>query len=185
MFYRMRHGGCGTRSEQGGRGYRGGGGSEEGGRMRRVFEQGDLKWVMLALIAERARHGYELIREIEERVGGAYAPSPGVVYPTLTLMEETGLIAATATEGNKRLFTITEAGTAELAAHAARVEELMARMGAIRDERTRGDYTPVVRAMANLRTALRLRMARGEVSAETVRAAATAIDELAARIDRM
>ncbi len=198
MFHRMRHthmhtGGCG---EGGGwRGWRGrsgegrseswgGGGGREGGRMRRFFEQGDLRLVILALIAEAPAHGYELIRAIEERVGGAYAPSPGVVYPTLTLLEETGLIEAAESDGNKRLFRITDAGTAHLAERKAQTDELLARMDGVRAERTRGDYTPVVRAMHNLRTALRLRLARGEVTAETVAAVAAAIDEVAAKVDR-
>lgn len=186
MFYRMhshQSHGCGDRgqrsrhdrSEQ----------RDDGGRMRRFFEQGDLRLVILALIAEAPAHGYELIRMIEERVGGAYAPSPGVVYPTLTLLEETGLIEAAPTEGNKRLFRLTEAGRAYLAERQPQVAELMARMDGVRAERTRGDYTPVIRAMANLRTALRLRLARGEVTAATVAAAAAAIDEVAAKVDRM
>ncbi len=199
MFPRIRHthmhtGGCG----EGGGGWRGwrgrhgegrseggigGGGGREGGRMRRFFEQGDLRLVILGLIADAPAHGYELIRAIEERVGGAYAPSPGVVYPTLTLLEETGLIEAAATEGNKRLFQITDSGRAYLTERKTQLDELMARMDGVREERTRGDYTPVIRAMHNLRTALRLRLARGHATAETVSAVAAAIDEVAAKVD--
>ena len=186
MFGRMHHArhGCGHESPGGRHGWRGRGpDGDDGRRMRRFFEQGDLRLVILALIAEAPRHGYELIREIEERVGGAYAPSPGVIYPTLTLLEDTGLIEAEATTSNRKRYAITDAGRAQLAEQRANVDSLMARMGEVRRERERGDFTPVMRAMANLRTAMRLRMARGGVTAETVRAVAALIDEVAAKVD--
>ena len=68
------------------------GGGRGGGRM---FDQGDLRWVVLQLVAEQPRHGYEIIKEIESRVGGGYSPSPGVIYPTLTLLEEMGWLVVT------------------------------------------------------------------------------------------
>src|SRR5215470_2046163 len=75
-------------------GQRPGGWSEErhGGRRRRVFDSGELRLVLLKLIADEARHGYELIRAIEELSGGLYVPSPGMVYPTLTMLHEMGQI---------------------------------------------------------------------------------------------
>ena len=81
------------------------------GRSGRMFQHGDFRLLVLALIAEAPRHGYELIREIEARLGGAYAPSPGVVYPTLTMLEELGHVTSAVTEGTKRQYTITDAGT--------------------------------------------------------------------------
>src|ERR1700679_4334968 len=81
------------------------------GRPDRVFEQGDLRLVLLKLIADKASHGYELIKAVEDAVGGAYSPSPGLVYPTLTLLEELGY--ATAQEGGgKKLYTAPPAGGA-------------------------------------------------------------------------
>src|SRR5260221_14672637 len=88
-----------------GRGGRGGG---------RVFGPGDLRLVLLALIEAKPRHGYELIKELEHKFGGGYAPSPGSVYPTLTLMEELGLVRAPTSEGTKRLFEIPAEGRAYL-----------------------------------------------------------------------
>ena len=76
-----------------------GGRHRGGGRLGRVFGHGDLKLVLLALIAEQPRHGYQLIRTIEEMFGGAYSPSPGTVYPTLTLLEEMGYARVEAQEG--------------------------------------------------------------------------------------
>ena len=72
-----------------GRGRGGGGFGRRGGG--RVFGPGDLRLVLLALVAEQPRHGYELIKEIEDLTGGEYSPSPGVIYPTLSLLEETSM----------------------------------------------------------------------------------------------
>jgi DNA-binding PadR family transcriptional regulator len=100
-----------------------------GGRFRggRVFGHGDLKLILLALIAEQPRHGYELIRTIEEMFDGAYAPSPGAVYPTLTLLEELGHASVASGDG-KKLYTITAEGNAFLAANKEAVDAVMARM---------------------------------------------------------
>jgi len=102
-----------------GRGGRGGG---------RVFGPGDLRLVLLALIEAKPRHGYELIKELEHKFGGGYAPSPGSVYPTLTLLEELGHVRAAATEGSKRLFEITEDGKQYLRENQAAHDSAMARM---------------------------------------------------------
>jgi DNA-binding PadR family transcriptional regulator len=74
-----------------------------------MLAQGDLKLLALALIAEQPRHGYELIKLLEEKTGGFYSPSPGVVYPTLTFLEEAGYVTAES-EGAKKRYTITDEG---------------------------------------------------------------------------
>lgn len=99
-----------------------------GGRGMRMFGQGDLRLVLLALIAEKPRHGYDLIRAIEEKFGGAYAPSPGVVYPTLTLLVEQDHLQSEEVGGGKKLYTITLDGMAFLAQNKAAVDGVMARM---------------------------------------------------------
>ncbi len=76
----------------------------------------ELQLLLLALLEEEPAHGYELIRTVEERSGGFYAPSPGMVYPALTFLDEVGHAAATA-EGNRKLYALTDAGRAHLAAH--------------------------------------------------------------------
>jgi DNA-binding PadR family transcriptional regulator len=101
------------------------GGGRFGGRM---FGQGDLRLVLLALIARKPSHGYELIRSIEEKFGGAYAPSPGAVYPTLTLLEEQDLIRSEAASGSKKLYAVTPAGEAHLRENEAAVNGVMQRM---------------------------------------------------------
>ena len=90
----------------------------------RVFGHGGLRLVLLRLIADKPRHGYELIKAIEERLGGSYSPSPGVVYPTLTLLEEMGHVTVSAEGGGRKLHTITDAGREHLDAHRAEVDQL-------------------------------------------------------------
>jgi len=156
-----------------------------GGRRRRMFDGGELRLVLLKLIEEQERHGYDLIRALEERTGGAYAPSPGVVYPTLTLLDDMGLIEAKQAEGAKKLFGITEAGIAHLAERAEEVEAIFARLDAIGAERTRGDARPVRRAMGNLRQVLQDRIMGRELTPEQLHAIADAIDEAARKIERL
>ncbi len=167
--HRMMHG----MGRHGFRGTRGGG---------RMFQHGDLRLLILALIAEAPRHGYEIIREIESRLGGAYAPSPGVVYPTLTMLEELGFVTAASTEGAKRQYTITAEGNAHLAANQATVDAIMARI----DEAGSGPDTGprVLRAMANLRFALKLRLGRGSVDDVAADRIAAILDAAAADIER-
>lgn len=186
MWFGMRHGGgggCGPR--MGGRSGRGRWRGEDGETRARFFEQGELRLVLLALIAEAPRHGYDLIRAVEEKTGGQYAPSPGVVYPTLTLLEDMGFIEADHSDGARKLYRITAAGAAHLEERRGHVDAVVDRMGAARAEATRGDITPVLRAMANLRNALRLRLAKGGTDAETMRRAAALIDEVAAEVDTL
>eukprot|EP01133_Synstelium_polycarpum_P020258 gene20258-24293_t len=141
-----RHGGGHDGPGGGGRfGRRGGGG--------RVFASGDLRLVLLALVAERPRHGYELIKDIEELFGGAYAPSPGSVYPSLTFLEEIGQVTAAASEGSKKLYTITEEGLAYLAENKNLVDAVRTRMGMVARSMA-GQRAPeaVAHAMDTLRT---------------------------------
>ena len=92
-----------------------------GRRSARLFDQGELRLVVLALIAERPRHGYEIIKEIEDRVAGTYSPSPGVIYPTLTMLEELGHATIQESDG-KKLYAITPSGDALLAANKTSLE---------------------------------------------------------------
>jgi DNA-binding PadR family transcriptional regulator len=93
-----------------------------------MFGHGDLRLVLLSLIAEKPRHGYDLIRAIEEKFSGAYAPSPGAVYPTLTLLEEQDYIVAEAQSGTKKLYQITDAGRAFLEENSVALKGIQSRM---------------------------------------------------------
>lgn len=83
-------------------------------RIGRMLASGDVRLVALYLIEQQPRHGYDLIKAVEEQSNGVYSPSPGIVYPALTYLEEAGFVTSSA-EGNKKLYTITEAGHAHLA----------------------------------------------------------------------
>ncbi len=149
------------------------------GRLARLFEHGDLKMLILHLIAEKPRHGYELIKAIEDLANGAYAPSPGVIYPTLTLLEELGQIAST-TEGNRKSYAITAPGQIALAENQDAVTAILARIAAAQPRET---AMPVMRAMENLKTALRLKLGRDEPAPETIRKIADTLDEAARAIE--
>lgn len=155
------------------------------GRSRRRFDSGELKLVLLHLISENPRHGYDLIREIEDRTGGAYAPSPGVIYPTLTLLEDMGLIEEQQSEGAKKLFAITDAGKAHLTERAEEVTGLMARLDQIGEVRQRSDRSSVRRAMGNLRQVLVNRLTAGDVDEDAVHKMVALIDEAAQKIEKL
>ena len=107
------------------------GGPGPRGRRRgpgRMFEQGDLKYVILRLLDEKPRHGYEIIKELEDRFGGAYSPSPGTVYPTLTMLEDLGYARANVEDGGRKIYAITDDGRAYLAEHSETVDGIFDRM---------------------------------------------------------
>lgn len=153
------------------------------GRRRRMFDGDELRLLLLKLIADQPRHGYDLIRDIEERTGGAYAPSAGVVYPTLTMLDEMGQIEAVS-EGSRRQYAATDAGRAYLAERSHQVDELIARLNALGEERSRVDRAPIRRATANLFSALAHRVARGDTE-NLAHEIAEVIDEAARRIERL
>ncbi len=161
-------------------------GEHEGrGRRRRVFDSGELQLVLLKLIADQPRHGYELIRAIEELTGGAYVPSPGVIYPTLTLLQDMGRIEEATAAGPRKAFAVTADGTAELEAKKPEVEALFARLAELASMRERTDGGPVRRAMGNLRTVLLDRLGRDGVQGETMHEVAAILDEAARKIERL
>ena len=137
---------------------RGRGGFGRGGGGGRIFGPGDLRLMLLSLIAEKPRHGYELIKEIEQKFGGAYSPSPGSIYPTLTLLEEMEQVRASASDGARKLFEITDQGRAYLEENRATLDGVIARMGlAARHMSGRAWPESVHQAMHTLKHALLLR----------------------------
>jgi len=169
--------GFGGRFGDGERGGRGGG-------RRRMFEGGELRLVILLLVEGEPRHGYDIIREIETRTGGAYAPSPGIVYPTLTLLEEIGQVEARATEGAKKLYAITAAGAAHLAANRNEAEVALARLDELRQKSEVVDAGPVFRAMSNLKAVLHQRLS-SQPEKTLLFSVADLIDEAARKIERL
>jgi DNA-binding PadR family transcriptional regulator len=178
------HAGRAWRSRHGWGGHMGEGrrGRERAGRVGRFLEHGDLRFVILALLEEQPRHGYELIKELEERTGGAYRPSPGVIYPTLALLEDEGFIRQAGGETGRKLYEITDEGRDALSRNRAGVDAVFARM----DEASQnsGPGRPRVgRAMMNLGMALKGRLSR-PITAEEVDRIVALIDDTAAAIER-
>jgi DNA-binding PadR family transcriptional regulator len=159
-------------------------GPHRGGRRgARPFDYGELRLVVLAMIAEQPRHGYELMKGIEERMGGTYAPSPGVIYPTLSWLEDMGYTAVEPEGAGRKLYRITPEGEAFVSVNRAAIDDLMARVGPAGEGRYEGIPAPVVRAMENLKLALRLRLRRGDLdaAAETI---AAALDAAAGTVEK-
>lgn len=164
-------------------GHEHGHGRHRHGGLRRLFEHGELRFVILRLIAEKPRYGYEIIKAIEEKVGGSYSPSPGVIYPTLTMLEELGYATVEASEGGKKLYAITDQGRQALNDNRVAIEAILARMAKAQAEQGGEPAPPILRAMENLKLALRLRLARA-TSEEQVRAIAAALDAAATQIEQ-
>ena len=151
----------------------------------RFFDNGVLRLVVLALIAEQPRHGYEIIKEIEDRTGGAYAPSAGVIYPTLTLLEETGQIQVASSEGNKKLYAATDAGRATVEENRAAIDAVLARFAEANSDRRHERDPRLFRAVENMRLAMRLKMQSAALTPEQINALAELLDETARKIEQI
>lgn len=159
--------------------------AERGGGRRRMFESGELRLVLLKLISDQPRHGYDLIRAIEELTGGAYAPSPGVVYPTLTMLQDMGHIDEHKSEGARKAFAITPDGAAHLESNKGEVDAIMAKLASLAAEREKVDGVTVRRAMLNLRMAIRGRLMQESANKATMRDVTAILDEAARKIEAL
>ena len=172
-------------------------GAQRSKRRGRMFGSGELRLALLALINEEPRHGYELIKAIEEMTGGAYAPSPGAVYPTLQMLEEEGQIKQAKPKGKsksddedtsgKKPFEVTKSGATELEDRADEVDELMDRLNEHGDraEKVKAKSPDLFRAMGNLASVLKNRARAGKLDKDTVDQIVDIIDEVAKRIERI
>jgi DNA-binding PadR family transcriptional regulator len=154
---------------------------------RRRFESGELQLLLLFLISDKdkPRHGYDLIRAVEELTAGEYAPSPGVVYPTLTLLQDMGFIEEAEAEGSRRAYKVTESGKAHLEDNAEEVSELVDRLTSWAGERASNPGPVLGRAVKNVMTALRHRIGRDGLDDELLHEIAGILDEAAQRIERV
>ena len=160
----------------------GGSGHHDRGRGG-MLTASELRILLLSLIAAEPGYGYHLIRSIERLSGGEYAPSPGVVYPALAVLEELGLIAASTGDGPRKTFAITAAGEVELQTATAEVATLNARLApAVTVERERERDAPVRRAMENLKMVLG--NAASGVERDEAHEIAALIDAVAQQIER-
>lgn len=164
----------------------GGRGRGRGGRgRRRMFESGELRLVLLKLVADEPRHGYDLIRAIEELTGGEYVPSPGVVYPTLTLLQDMGLIQEAPGEGGRKPFEATEAGHKYHEEREKEVDAIYDRLADLAPRERHSGGSPIGRAVRNLMTALRHRIEREGFNDELLHDIAEILDDAARRIERL
>jgi DNA-binding PadR family transcriptional regulator len=149
-----------------------------------MFEGGELRLVLLKLIADEPRHGYDLIRAVEEMTGGEYAPSPGVVYPTLTLLQDMGLIEEAPGEGPRKPFQVTDEGRQYLDERAEEIEALLERLEDLKPRHS--DAGPAIgRAVKNLMTALSHRVGRDGFNDDLLHEIAGVLDEAAQKIERI
>ncbi|MEF2070700.1 DUF2218 domain-containing protein [Consotaella aegiceratis] len=145
-----------------------------------MFDYGDLRLVILAMIAERPRHGYELIKAIADHSGGRYTPSPGVIYPTLAWLDDVGYAAIDTREAGRKTYRITAEGEAFLSANRAAVEYLMSRR-----QTTETHEAPfrLIRSMKNLKRALHRRLEHGPIDEAAAETIAAAIDAAAQTLE--
>ena len=156
-------------------------GRRHGRRGGRPFDYGELRLLLIAMIAEKPSHGYELIKAVEERMGGSYSPSPGVIYPTLSWLDDMGYATLDVQEGGRKRYRITPEGEAFLVANRGAVDELLARAVAGGPRRA-GVPHGVIRAMENLKLAVRLRLRSGPVDEQAAERIAATLDEAARHI---
>jgi len=161
-------------------------GGHGGGRgRRRVLDSGELRLVLLKLIADQSRHGYDLIRAVEEMTHGEYAPSPGIVYPSLTMLQDMGLIDEVKTEGARKAFEITAEGKDHLAEKAEEVEALFERLKELGSDQRKAGGAPIKRSIGNLLSALWHRATREDADEGVMHKIAAILDEAAQKIERL
>lgn len=152
-------------------------------RRERMFEAGGLKLLALHLIAQQPSHGYDIIRAIGELVGGEYTPSPGTIYPTLSYLVDMGHASSCDLAGGRKQYTITAEGQQALKDQGEALQTLLARLERGKDREGRKRPAPLVRALENFKTALRLKL-DGQPGARADALTAAQIEALAAILDQ-
>ena len=161
-------------------GRRGGFGEGRG----RLFDAGDIKLVILKMLSEQPAYGYQLIKTMEQRLSGGYAPSAGVIYPTLTMLEEEGLATSSA-DNNKKVYSLTDEGRAYLESNRTQVDELFARLEETGRSFERGRSPEIMKAFMNLRGAVMARVSRESIKPEQLQKITEAINTAAKTIDEL
>jgi len=176
--------GFGVHGPEHGFGGHGRGGFDRGfGEARgRLLDAGDMRLVVLRLLADQPSYGYQLIKTMEQSLSGGYTPSAGVIYPTLTLLEEEGLATATA-ENNKKVYSLTLEGFAYLEANKEQVGRLFERLEKAGRSFERGRSPELMKAFLNLRGAVVARVSRESVKPEQIKKIIDAINAAAKAID--
>ena len=151
---------------------------------KRMFEGGELRLVLLKLIADEPRHGYQLIKAVEDLTEGDYAPSPGIVYPTLTMLEDMGHIREQKSKDSKKVFEATDEGRAHLEENEEEVDELFEKLEGHGRTRRHGQRPEIGRAIGNLMAAMRNRVAAEGWNDKLLEEVTDILDDAARRIER-
>ena len=154
-----------------------------GGR-ERLFDAGDFKLVILSLLSEQPGYGYQLIKTLEQRLAGGYTPSAGVIYPTLTMLEEEGF-AAVSTDSGRKVYAITPEGEKFLKENADRTRELFDRLESAGRGFQRGRSPEIMMAFGNLTRVVIARTRREDVTEEEIRKITDVINGAAREIDEI
>jgi DNA-binding PadR family transcriptional regulator len=148
-----------------------------------MFDHGELRLLILALLAEKHRHGYEIIKELGERVGGDYRPSSGIVYPTLRLLLETSYASMNYDPAGRKIYTLTTEGAKIIAENKTYVDAIFGRFG--RDESTkRANAGSISRALTNLETTARLRVNDRPITPQQLQTIIDTLEALAKTIEQ-
>jgi DNA-binding PadR family transcriptional regulator len=158
-------------------------GHHRSGRRGRLFEAGRMKLLVLHLIQQSPKHGYEIIKEISDLVGDGYIPSAGTIYPTLTSLEEMNFI--TLLDVERKQYQITEFGKAYLTEQQDKLTELLEKLRLRREIHSNDELIEIHRAMENLKTALRLKLNSVSLQQEQIYQIAEKIDQAAVAIGRL
>lgn len=145
-------------------------------------ERGEIRYLVLDALRERPRHGYEIIQHIEQRARGGYRPSPGVIYPTLQMLEDMGHAALTE-EGGRKVYAITEGGRAELEAHRGAVDQFYDRFEPDEWDDPADDVAELVRTVARLLRLFRRGARRGRMAPDVVRAIRAVLEDALRKIE--
>ncbi|WP_310468184.1 PadR family transcriptional regulator [Sphingomonas sp.] len=163
----------------------GGWGGRPRGRRRSQLGADDLRLLILFLIAEKPRHGYDVIKAVETLTDGHYAPSPGVIYPTLTMLQDLGHIEEVPEEGSRKTSQATAEGRAWLEEQGEQMTDVLERLDGMGGGKKRGDSPHLGRAIGNLMSALRNRVANEGWDDSLVHEITAILDEAAQRIERV
>ncbi len=163
----------------------GGRGKGQGRQLKRMFDHGDLRVLLLSMISKKPSHGYEIIKEIDEASSGLYVPSPGVIYPTLTLLEEQDLLVATIAEKGRKSYSITSEGTAFLAEHQDIDANIQRKLAYARDlsQNAGGVSEEIESAVGKLKAVLRHKLVLKELSVEKAGRIASILNEAVEKIE--
>ncbi len=164
---------------------RGCGSRGKGRQLKRMFDHGDLRVLLLSMISKKPSHGYEIIREIDEASSGLYVPSPGVIYPTLTLLEEQDLLVATIAEKGRKNYSITSEGSAFLAEHQDIDANIQRKLAYARDlsQNAGGVSEEIESAVGKLKAVLRHKLVLKELSVERAGRIASILNEAVEKIE--